>query len=426
MEQSPQVENSILEEAQGEVSSTEETHRVPVPASVQSQRRKFSIVRFEKQTAAVFSIIAKIFLILLVTFVVAFVVRQLSDDGYSIQQINVPASIAEAGYTGPVIANRISYRLHEILDATRQAEFSAGYSSSAAETDVSVDLVGMGVPVRAVVDMIGSAIGLAGRKKIHADIFIAGEQVQMLLKITGEPPVRFEAPLNANIELPLRELIVQASEDILKHTDGNTLQIYYSTMIRDGEKAIRLARYRLEKSKNNNEEQGSILADWARGLLILQKYDAAMEKINEGIKIAPTLPKLYRTYGILATQTQDYPLALSMARKAYTLASEQNLSSYENTTALINMGVSYSYLGKTDSAIFCYQRAIQFDPNSSYGYYNLAIEHLLAKDTTLFLDELDKAFELGLSLNVVNTDPDLNEIRNDLRMQKILQKYSDL
>src|SRR5262245_7939342 len=89
------------------------------PAQNEVRSKRFNILRLEKRITATFSIMAKVFVIVLITIAAVFIARELSDSGYVITQINMPASFEEAGYTGPVVAKRISNQLNEIIRVTR-------------------------------------------------------------------------------------------------------------------------------------------------------------------------------------------------------------------------------------------------------------------------------------------------------------------
>src|SRR5260221_159826 len=91
----------------------------PSPKQKKSHRNRFNVMRLEKRVTATFSIMAKVFVIALISVAVIFVARELSDDGYVIQQINVPTAFEEVGYTGPVVGQLISIKLNDIIRRTR-------------------------------------------------------------------------------------------------------------------------------------------------------------------------------------------------------------------------------------------------------------------------------------------------------------------
>ena len=83
-------EQPAVEQSQPETTSSKLAKK-KIPA------RGFNIVRVEKRVTATFSIMAKVFIIALISIAAIFIVRELSDDGYVITQINVPISFEEAG-----------------------------------------------------------------------------------------------------------------------------------------------------------------------------------------------------------------------------------------------------------------------------------------------------------------------------------------
>src|SRR5262249_48113698 len=150
---------------------------------------------------------------------IIFVVRVLRDSSYSIRQINVPPSFEEAGHSGPVIAKRIHARLGEIIQRVSATEYAKGYTTTAADSDVSVDVAGMGMPIKAFIELIGASLGFRRNKKSDADIFIEGTQVVMLLRVAGENPDRIEVPAHESPGVCVKELVPEASEHILKYSN---------------------------------------------------------------------------------------------------------------------------------------------------------------------------------------------------------------
>jgi hypothetical protein len=113
--------------------TTEVENTTPlIPIKKKPPAKGFNIVRLEKRITATFSIMAKVFVIALISIAAIFIARELGSNGYVITQINVPASFEEAGYTGPVVAKRISNQLNEIIRITRAAEIAHNRGGGAA------------------------------------------------------------------------------------------------------------------------------------------------------------------------------------------------------------------------------------------------------------------------------------------------------
>ncbi|MFN8342939.1 MAG: tetratricopeptide repeat protein [Cyclobacteriaceae bacterium] len=384
----------------------------------------FRVTRLEKRIGAIFSIMSRAFAIVLIGIAIIFLARELSKDGYVITQVNVPASFEAAGYTGPVVAKRIANQLNEIIRITNTAEIAQEYGDSSDEADISVDMVGMGVPVRAFVELIGNALGIDRKKKITADITLSGGEVILVLNITGAPVERVEVPLDSDLEVSLRQLLTEASEAILKYTNESVLSQYYSNHLRDGEKSIKFARYVLDKHKGNSRLEAQAFAQWAAGLQRMKKLAAAEQKIRQGIEIDSTVSALYTSWSFIYEQRGDFDNAIRMNKKALSFLGPDAPILWK-ITGFNNMGVNFSFKGNHDSAIYYYKKALALDGKFNFASYNMACEYSLMGDTIRCLDELEKAFAYGFNTRIVLEDEDMVGMLNHPRMKELLMKYAE-
>lgn len=385
---------------------------------------RFSVVKLEKRVTATFSIMAKAFVIILIAIAMVFITRELSESGYVITQVNVPPSFEEAGYTGPVVAKRISENLTRIINITRTQAIAEGYSSSGDESDVSVDMVGLGVPVRGVIDLIGEAVGISRKKKISADITLEGDNAVLVIKIGSETPERSQTPLNANIGIPMKALVTNASETIFKYTNDRVLGLYFGNVTLEHEKNISLAKYQLEKYKDDPKLQARAYARWGEVLLNQKKQELGYAKIMKSLELDSTH---YATYNSLASYyflLSDFKRALECSKKAYAHVPE-NAHEFTMVSRLTNLGFYYSYNNQSDSAIAYYNKALAVDPNNGLTYYNLSYEYLIKGDTTQCLDLVEKAFANNLGVARVKNDPDMAPLMNHPRMKEMLLKYDE-
>jgi hypothetical protein len=297
------------------------------------------IQQFALVTQSIFSIVANIFVITLVIIAIVFVVRVLSNNSYSIRQINVPSSFELAGHSGPVIANRIHIRLNDIIQRVSATQYAKAYTTSEMESDVAVDVGGMGLPLKGFIELIGSAFGIKRHKRIDADIFFEGSSVVMLVRITGERCERFETPINENLGIPIRELVWKASEVISQYSNDEALQAFFGHIERDGEKAIRLAKFRLEKSKTNYSK-ARLVSAWARGLCLLKKYDEAEVKLKEGILLNPNEGRLYNVWGMMLQEQRRYEEAKTKLIQAHGLMKSKE-SEFRRSNLLTAIGVCF-------------------------------------------------------------------------------------
>jgi tetratricopeptide (TPR) repeat protein len=382
------------------------------------------ILQTSNDIHAIYAIVADVFIITLVIIAIVFVARVLLNSSYTIQQINVPASFEAAGHTGPVIARRIQSRLNEIIQHVSAAEYAKGYNTSAADSDVSVDVAGMGMPIKGFIELIGNTFGIRRHKKIDADIFIDGEHVVMTLQITGKSPERFEVAASENLGAPIRELVREAAESILKYSDDEALQVYFGHIVRNGEKAAKLARYRLERYKDNKFMEARMVSALARGLCLMKKYDEAEEKLRLGIALNPNEGRLYNVWGMMLQEQGKHEQATAKLSKAFTLMNAKE-TKFRRSNVLTAVGVSLSKLGRSDAAIKYFEQAIGVDENAHLSYYNLAKEHLLKKNVESFYEVLEKSFAKGLTPNHVRQDKDLQHLLAEVRLQHLMEKFPE-
>jgi tetratricopeptide (TPR) repeat protein len=329
------------------------------------------------------------------------------------------------GHSGPVIANRIFFRIQRIIERVNATEHAKRYSTTATETDVSVDMAGMGMPIKAFVELIGNAFGLQRAKKIDIDLFAERNMLVMLLRITAHGTERVEAAILENdMETPLRTLIADAAEIILKYSNDEVLQTYFGIVEQIGDKQIRLAKYRYELHKNDPRQEVNVLAAWSWGLCMLKRYDEAEQIITEGISRYKKAGRLYVIWGSLLTQTGKFEQALEKFNKAL-----EQCDPKETKTRISNIyssiGNCYLKLKQLDVAMKHVVKATQVEPNASRPYFNLAVIHLLKNDVEYFFEMLEKALEKGFQPDHVMKDTNCAPLKEDERLLRLLVKYRD-
>lgn len=418
----PETPASGATEQTAEEKSVVAAETKPKPAKKSTSG--FSIVKLEKRVTATFSIMAKAFVIILIAIAMVFITRELSESGYVITQVNVPPSFEEAGYTGPVVAKRISENLTRIINRTSMQAMAEGYSVTGDENDVSVDMVGLGVPVRGVVDLIGDALGVSRKKKIVADITLEGDNVVLVIKVGSETPERSETPLNANIGIPVKAVVTNASETIFKYTNDRVLGSYFGNITLEYEKNISLAKYQLEKYKNDPAREALAYARWGGSLVSLGKLEAADAKLKQALALDSTQAPIYTSRARYYFALRDYKKALEYAKKSYACL-PKNPPDYLLFTAFLNLGYFYSFNNQSDSAIAYYHKALAVDPKGALAYFNLSYEYLIKGDTTQCLDLVEKALANDLGVATVKQDADMAPLMNHPRVKEMLLKYEE-
>ncbi|MCE2936948.1 MAG: tetratricopeptide repeat protein [Cyclobacteriaceae bacterium] len=394
---------------------------------IHPQARSFSIVRFEERVTAIFSIMAKLFVISVLIVAAVFVARELSDSSYYIQNIEVPEAFQQAGFSGNTIATRISRKLNEIIQRASTAESAISYASASAKSDVSVDLIGVGVPIRGIIELIGNAVGIYRKNKITGEITIEGNTMVLELEVIGEKPERFEAPLDSsgNWGVPLKTLVTDAAETILKYTNDDVLNAYYGNVFQNGEKLIRLSKFQLERYKGNREKEAFAYAAWAQGLLLQKRLDEALVKVEEGLKYSTEEHRLYHVWANILRGQKKFEESLAKRRLAFAKLKPTD-SKKRRAVIMSGMASTMGALGHGDSAIYYLDKAIEIDPDFSTAYYNQSLHYLRHKhDTTRFFELLETSLLKGFSAAFIYRDDEMEGMLSDQRMVALIRRFEE-
>lgn len=382
-----------------------------------------TLEEFEQHAEVTFSILTKVFIIILVSIAFVYIFRVLLNKKYSIRHVRVPKSIEDAGHSGPVIANRIQYRLHQIIQRVSATEKIKGYSTADAEGEVAVDVAGVGLPIKSFVELLGTALGIQRSRKIDIDFFFEAPKIVMLIKIGSNPAERFEAVAGESVDLTIKHLVFEAAENILKYTNDEVLQTYFGLVEQIGDKQIKLAKYRLSIYRDNPKLEINAIAALAWGMCMHKRYDEAEQIVKEGIARHKKACRIYVIWGSLLMQTGKPEEAIEKFETAL-----KQIARGESITRISNiyssLGNCYGKLKKTDVALQYFQKALEVDPNASRAYYNLAMLHLNNNSMDAFFESLEKALEKGFQRENILKDPKCTPLLNEPRMTKLIEKFT--
>jgi hypothetical protein len=384
----------------------------------------FSLLHLEKRITATFSIMAKLFIIGLISVAVIFIGRELSHTGYAIKQVHVPSDFEAAGYTGPEIANRISGQLADIITKVRDTQ-GIEYINPSSDADVSVDLVGVGVPVKAFIGLIGDALGIQRSKSISAGITTDKDTLVLTVRISDEAPERFTyLIINDGKEKVMNEVVLGATKAILKYTAPDILSVYNDSFLRDNELGISLAKYMLARYKGDLYYEPRAYEGWCNSLLRQGKVDAAEEKVSETIQKFPEYGGLYKTLGAIMAEKNDIAGALEADKKSILFYLKDNIPQIKLANTYSNLGYDFIQLKQSDSAIYYLQKSIDCDNDFGIAFFNMGVNYLLLKrDTTKFLEYFEACLGKTMPIKAMLKDPDLQGMLPDARVQALLKKY---
>ncbi len=397
--------------------STPEVIKPPLP------KRNFDVIKFEKKAKAITAILTRLAWLVVLVIAVFFIYKELSDDRYSIQHINVPLSFEDAGFSGTVVANLLSDKMEEIIRILQENKETAQYINSIDRPDIQVDMVGVGMPVRAFIALIGDAFGIHKVKRISGDIVLDGDTAIFVLRITGQRAERFKAVIQTSRDIAVRKLIDEGSHAILKYTDPWMLGVYYTNVKRDGPSAIKLAKYMMENKSDDPKILKAAYADWAFGLLFEGNIEAAEKKIEEGIRKFPDDSDLYNIWGVVLSEGGKDTEAIEKYRTSLRLFTGKEMTSKRKDQILVNIGVSHAYQSNYDSSLYYFEQALALKKDDWLTIFNISNIYLFKGDTANFYEYFRRAFDMGMEPDFVRTDPDLKRALGEKRVNELIKRF---
>jgi tetratricopeptide (TPR) repeat protein len=98
----------------------------------------------------------------------------------------------------------------------------------------------------------------------------------------------------------------------------------------------------------------------------------------------------------------------------------------QNGTAWFRLGYCLHAAGRLDEAILAHKKAAEFPQARPTALYNLGCAYALKNDKDKAFDALRKALQAGFSnRDAFEDDPDLENLRDDPRFEKLLERGSD-
>ncbi|MBD3275468.1 MAG: tetratricopeptide repeat protein [Candidatus Marinimicrobia bacterium] len=138
-----------------------------------------------------------------------------------------------------------------------------------------------------------------------------------------------------------------------------------------------------------------------RGIIQEDLYhtNSAMDSYSKAYQLDPNIPGVKYYLANAYFKYQKFDSALVLYKKALRDHNSQN-SVFPEVKAHINVGVTYSRIGHSDSAIHHFQKAMNINPDYSEAYYVIAKEYRDLGETEKALDYIKTA----ISKNSDNSD----------------------
>ncbi|MGB5589173.1 MAG: tetratricopeptide repeat protein [Gammaproteobacteria bacterium] len=154
------------------------------------------------------------------------------------------------------------------------------------------------------------------------------------------------------------------------------------------------------------------------------RFADAAEMQLKAIELAPDD---HRLWGRLAESYRFVPGKEAESRAAYARAAELAEASLkinsEDWKSIGLLGLYYAYLGQPDKALELVDNSIETSNRNSEAFYFKALERLVANDPEAAIAALEDSLEMDPRYSrFLETDPDLQQLRDDQRFQELLRK----
>lgn len=332
-----------------------------------------------------------ILLILLGSF---FIFGELFDSNYSIEEMSVPQSFHERGYTGHVLANRIFNRINSIIQNERLADVAREYKNANAIVDLNVEVVGIGVPIRSLTSILGEALGIRNRKAIAGNLSEDGDTLVFEININGYVE-KFHATFTESREASIASIVASASEAILKHSNPYVLARYY--LMRDSKGCFALGRFILNNHQDNPDIEPIGYFAVAGGYLTAGDFAAAERVARSGVEKYPDDLNLQAALSTMLHRLRKYKEAIAQCKKIISML-DSNTPINRVARSYLNLAYIMDDLNKSDSALFYANIVLDRDKDFVEARAFIGKQFYARGDTTSALNHWETAFDKGMSV----------------------------
>jgi tetratricopeptide (TPR) repeat protein len=296
-----------------------------------------------------------------------------------VSPFEVPESISKMGYSGSVLARRLTDNLTHIqLKANTSMEkqrISSGLRSGVLDFQVLATGISFNNLVQYLqTNVVGSASNIAG------ELVARGDRVLITVRVAGREPKTTEGPLKA-----IDQLLLSAAEHIARDIEPVVLANYlYET--KRTEQALDAIRFAIHTPPRSDDGRAYSLWGWI--LTDSKNFAGAVSKFQQAAmrdpKAAHPHVGLCWTLGELAKRDQ--------AAMACQKAAELNP---RDVSALNNWSVALLRQGRLDEAIKRAKQVLEIDAEEAAAYYNWGIA--LAQQNQY--EEAVSKFEVGFEIH---------------------------
>jgi tetratricopeptide (TPR) repeat protein len=323
-----------------------------------------------------------------VVVLVAFVWREATRETVHIDPIGVPPSLAEDGFTGEVLAQRLMDQIINIQIKANTTMHKRQVGLAFRQADFVVPGVGFSVGTAA--GFVGEMLGTR-RTRVRGEVTRQGDLYVLTLRVDGREAI-------AQLEPVAREHLDQAlksgAEKIVRVAEPYVLASYYydidrSLAMAEADQIIEDTRSSVEALARSHNLRGLIFAD-------RKQAEQAIECYRTAIETDPEFAIAYTNLALALEDTRQFDEALAVHRAAVRI--EQSPITYNDLARLL------AALGSFEEAIGYYRKAIAIDGSIAVVHNNLGDALRLNKQR----DEAIKSLRTAIRLDRKYPAPHFN------------------
>lgn len=322
-------------------------------------------------------ILVRTAVLFLAVVVVLFAYRTFKDQGYIIEAFSVPQHLDASGFTGSIVAQRISDQVNSLKEEASSVKEDSIFLHNHNEPELNLAVMGVGISLRSVTFHLRSLFG-RDNKTIGGEITKVGDQYELVLRMSGYPPQHFYLSEGSIKEAStIRQLINLGAEGVIKNTDPYRLAVVKYRR-KQFDEALALTRYIIQKRPQ--ETHWAYLA-WGSILEKQGKREEAARKFQKAAHVKPDFALAYLRLSWIQQHLGLFPDAVHNMRQSVKY-SPGNIDRINNLAWLLHWSKDYE---GADSA---FQKAITLAPEKAYLWTNWA-------DSKLSRGEIEEALELA-------------------------------
>lgn len=310
--------------------------------------------------AAVLGIFLRSAGILLLVFAILIIWRMLQDNGFALQAFSVPKNLEENGFSGSIAAFRLQDAIQTLKDeaaSVKRDDLNVGNAD--ANASMNIQVMGVEVSLSSIAYQLRQILGRP-QKRITGEFVRSGNQLSLLLRMSGYPNARFELVCAPDTEESSANALVRlAAEKIMERIDPYRLAVVYFRR-KNHIGAIDLARAII---KDRPEERIWAYHVWGNTLYEQNRLEEAAAKFKRATELDSTFSLAYQRWGYLLLEQKKRPEAIEKLEKSLQL-------NPSNPDAWVTLAMQYVTLGQFAKADTALLKGVQMA--ADFGFESLA------------------------------------------------------